>query len=311
MTERLPNLVIAGVGKAGTTSLFWYLSQHPDVCPSRVKEIGYFKALVEGGVTLPPIDEYRGHFDRCAGERYRLEASPQYFHGGTRVIEAMREVLGTPKVILMFRDPVDRMWSQYRFMRTRLSDLPADVPFEMYADRCLEMRRTRQPLGPESRRYWAVQGGFYVEHLDPWVDAFGDDLRLVFFERLATAPELVFGELCAWLEVEEHAGSISFSVENRTVPVRSRALQRIALAANDERFLRRHRRLKGPLRRLYYAVNRRPTREAMPTETERRLREEFAPGNRTLAAKVTALGYRDLPGWLSGAGIDAAGRASA
>lgn len=310
MSERLPNLVIAGVGKAGSTSLFWYLSQHPDICPSRVKEIRYFAGLVEGEVKLPPIDEYRGYFDRSAGERYRLEASPQYFHGGTRVIEAMREVLGTPKIIVMFRDPVDRMWSQYRFMRTRLADLPDDVSFEMYADRCLEVRRARQPLGPDSRRFWAMQGGFYAEHLDPWVDAFGEDLRLVFFERLAAAPELVFGDVCAWLELEE-ATSISFTVENRTVPVRSRALQRIALAANDERFLRRHRRLKGPLRSLYYAVNRRTTREAMPPDTERRLREEFAPGNKALAAKVTALGYRDLPGWLTGAGVDAPGRTPA
>jgi hypothetical protein len=35
---RLPNLLLAGIGKAGTTSMFWHLSQHPDICPSRVKE---------------------------------------------------------------------------------------------------------------------------------------------------------------------------------------------------------------------------------------------------------------------------------
>ncbi len=35
---RLPNLITPGVGKAGTTSLFWYLSQHPEICPSGVKE---------------------------------------------------------------------------------------------------------------------------------------------------------------------------------------------------------------------------------------------------------------------------------
>ena len=49
MTEpRLPNLVIAGVPKAGTTSLFNYLAQHPDICPSDVKETRYFEPLRYG-----------------------------------------------------------------------------------------------------------------------------------------------------------------------------------------------------------------------------------------------------------------------
>ena len=90
--SRLPNLVIAGVGKAGTTSLFWYLSQHPDICASHEKEIRYFAALTEGGSELPPLESYAAHFRHCRGERYALEASPQYFHGGARVVAAVREL---------------------------------------------------------------------------------------------------------------------------------------------------------------------------------------------------------------------------
>lgn len=311
MTGALPNLVIAGVGKAGTTSLFWYLSQHPDVCPSRVKEIGYFSPLTDGDRALPLVQEYRAHFDGCRQERYRLEASPQYFHGGRPLIDAMREVLGSPKVILMFRDPVDRLWSQYRFMGSRLADLPSGMTFEGYVERCLEVRRAHEPLVAANRLYWAVQGGFYVEHLGPWVEEFGDDLRLVFFENLVASPASEFAGLCAWLGLDPDTTAISFSVENRTVPVRSRGLQRLALAANDERWLRSHRRLKIPLRSLYYALNRRPSPERMAPEAERRLRDVFGPGNTALAARVRDLGYRDLPGWLSNTPVDPAGKAPA
>lgn len=305
-TDGLPNLLIAGVGKAGTTSLHWYLSQHPDVCASKVKEIGYFAPLVEGAGQLPPLEGYRAHFRACSTERYRLEASPQYFHGGARITRAIRDVLEAPKVIVMLRDPVERLWSQYRFMRSRLSDLPDDLSFEGYVERCLEVRRSHDRLGPESRRYWAVQGGFYVEHLDPWVETFGDDLRLVFSERLAAAPARVFSELCVWLSIDANI-RISFTVENRTVPVRSRTLQRIALAANSERLLRGRRWIKAPLRKLYYAMNRPPATGGMSQETERMLRAEFAPGNRDLAERVSALGYRDLPDWLAATATDASG----
>ena len=310
MTGGLPNVVIAGVGKAGTTSLFWYLSQHPDICASRVKEIGYFSPLADDDRKPPPVEDYRAQFDACGHERYRLEASPQYFHGGRALIDAMREVLGSPKVILMFRDPVERLWSQYRFMGSRLADLPSGMTFEGYMERCLEVRHAGEPLSAANRLYWAVQGGFYAEHLDPWIAAFADDLRLVFFENLVASPAAEFTSLCTWLGLEVDTASISFSVENRTVPIRSRGLQRLALAANDERLLRRHRRLKAPLRKLYYAMNRRPSPERMTPVAERRLREVFAPGNRALAARVAELGYRDLPTWLSTATVDPAGKAT-
>jgi len=297
----LPNFVIAGVGKAGTTSLHWYLSQHPDICAAPVKEIGYFLPLVEGRGSLAPVEDYSAHFEGCGSERYRLEASPQYFQAGRPLIERMREVLGAPRIVVMLRDPVDRLWSQYRFTRSRMGDLPQEMSFEDYVARCLEVRRTGEPLTPENRLFRAVQGGFYAEYLDPWVEIFGDDFRLVFFEHLVDSPQRVFTALCQWLGITSDPSSITFSVENRTVPVRSRALQRIALAANSERFLRNRRRLKEPLRRLYYAINRRPSSSVMPADIERMLREEFEPGNRALASKLADLGYRDLPDWLTSA----------
>ena len=260
----LPNLIVGGVGKAGTTSLFWYLSQLPDVCASDVKEIQYFTPLSEGDGVLAPLAEYARHFRASRGERYRLEASPQYFHGGQVIVDAMRSALDRPRVIVMFRDPIDRLWSTFRFMRSRLASLPDAMTFEGYVSACRKVREGREPFSQENRLYWTIQGGFYVEYLEPWVEGFGDDLRVVFFEEMAADPHGVTRDIATWLGLDPAAADgVTYSVENRTIQFRSKLLQRAALAANKEGRLGNRRRLKEPLRKLYYRVNRRPEAERM------------------------------------------------
>jgi Sulfotransferase domain len=297
--EGLPNLIIAGVGKAGTTSLFWYLSQLPDVAASDVKEIQYFTPLSEGDGVLAPLSEYARHFRGAQGARYRLEASPQYFHGGQVVVDAMQRTLDRPRVIVMLRDPIARLWSQFRFMNSRLADLPEGMTFEAYVAACRQVRERHEAFSRENRLYWTIEGGFYVDYLDPWVDGFGDDLRVVFFEQMAALPEEVTRDLSTWLELDpDAAAGVNYSVENRTIQYRSRLLQRVALAANKEGALGGRRRLKEPLRRVYYRLNRKPEAEAMSEDTRAELRALFAPGNAALAARLRGLGYHQLPDWL-------------
>ena len=308
MSLALPTIVIAGVGKAGTTSLFWYLSQHPDICASDVKEIRYFTPLSEGRGELAPLEDYASHFDRCTGEAHRLEASPQYFHGGAPVAAAMQATLPESKVVVLLRDPVDRLWSTFRFMRTRLADLPPEMTFEGYVEACRAVRDRREPYTAQNRLYWTIQGGFYDEYLDPWLEEFGDRFRVVFFERMAADPAATVRGLSEWLGIDADASaSISYSVENRTVPVRSALLQRLALVVNREGLLGSRRRLKEPLRKAYYAVNRKAEPERMAPATRRQLDDLFAPGNDALARRLAGLGYTDLPGWLSADADDVQG----
>ena len=301
----LPTVVIGGVGKAGTTSLFWYLSQHPDVCASDVKEIRYFTPLSEGDGTLGPLEEYAAHFDRCRAERHRLEASPQYFHGGAPVASAMDATLPDVRVIVLLRDPIDRLWSTFRFMRSRLADVPADMTFEAYVDACRAVRDRREAYSAHNRLYWTMQGGFYDEYLDPWIETFGERFRLIFFERMTADPAATVRDLSVWLGIDpDAADTITYSVENRTVPVRSAALQRLALAVNSERLLGGRRRLKDPLRKVYYALNRRSEPDRMAPVTRRSLEQLFEPGNLALAQRLRSLEYDDLPEWLTPRAVD-------
>ena len=107
----LPNLIVIGGLKCGTTSLHHYLNLHPQIAMSRPKELNFFVA--ELNWELGP-EWYRSHFDRSAP--VRGESSPHYtnlprFRG---VAERMRELLGSGAgIVYMVRDPIERMLSHY------------------------------------------------------------------------------------------------------------------------------------------------------------------------------------------------------
>ena len=100
--------LVVGVPKAGTGSLFAYLTQHPDVCGADEKEVGYFNFFnprrKQGAP--PPLDAYRAHFAHCTGERYAVEATPTYSYGGRPVIDAIRATLPSVKVVIAGSTPV-------------------------------------------------------------------------------------------------------------------------------------------------------------------------------------------------------------
>ncbi|MEW6715877.1 MAG: hypothetical protein AB1345_00005, partial [Chloroflexota bacterium] len=79
-------LIIAGTTRAGTTSLFKYLSDHPDVCAASVKETGFF---LDADYPNPPPTKYRAedglsryesYFSSCPEKPVRLEATPGYLY---------------------------------------------------------------------------------------------------------------------------------------------------------------------------------------------------------------------------------------
>jgi hypothetical protein len=307
-TSKVANLLLAGVGRAGTTSLFWYLSQHPDICPSSSKEPRYFLPLSEADEdvsgALPPIEEYERCFTQCSGQRYRMEASPGYFHGGPRLVAGVKAALDRPRIVLALRDPVARVWSIYRYARSHLL-LPEHVTFEGYVQKCEEVYEEGRLRPKVGQAYWSIRASHYIDYVTDWLEAFGNDVRLVFFEDLVADPHSVVEQLCRWLEIDRASvKGFDYSVENRSMRYRSRALQRLALAVNSERFFRKHRRLKERFRRLYFAINERAGKDAMPSPVRRKLQARFAPANRALAVELTRRGYRGFPAWLAGDSAD-------
>lgn len=112
----LPNLLIIGAQKAGTTSLHRYLDAHPDVFMSPIKEVDFFS---DPERTAAGVSWYERHFDGVTNERIVGEASPSYtmYPQAQGVPERIAAVLPDVKLIYVVRDPIERMRSQYAHFR--------------------------------------------------------------------------------------------------------------------------------------------------------------------------------------------------
>lgn len=107
----LPNFIIIGCVKGGTTSLYHYLCQHPNV--KRVlkglkrKEVHYFDRNYQRGLKW-----YKEHFPKTSETELTGESSPNYFHH-LKVPSRMKILLPNIKLILLLRNPIDRAYSNY------------------------------------------------------------------------------------------------------------------------------------------------------------------------------------------------------
>lgn len=307
----LPNLLIVGVKKAGTSSLFDYLSQHPDICASRVKETGYFSTLVRDNGSLRPPRYYEGFFTDCGGETYRLEATPDYFYGGSRVVRAIARTLQDPRLVVTLRDPVTRLWSHYKMKQTKGSETTRGMSFEEYVRRC-EAAGREADGSYEARGYAALAQGRYADHVGEWFETFGDRFRVVFLESWSRRPRETMVDLTRWLGIDEDVvTSFDYSVTNQGAEYASPAVARAArkLYKPVVRTLHRHPRRRrllrsmGYLRTVHDVVN--PPRRAedrggeMEPDTRDHLDEVYRASNRRLGQELIRRGYRDLPSWLS------------
>jgi hypothetical protein len=284
------------VEKAGTTSLFAYLARHPEICASSVKEINHFFPRTG---PLPPLAEYAGHYAHCDGEPYRLEASPSYWYGGAPVIEAIRQTLGRPRVVISLREPAARFWSAFTFLKS-MSRLDKRLTADEYLSQCIEVER-EQAGRPERTRHTPLSIGLYAEYLPPWIEAFGEDLRVMYAEDLFVTPEGTVAELCAWLALAPPAASsLAYETRNETITPRSYALARAADLGKRrlKQRLGRAPGLRRVLRETYRAVNRGSSQEVLADETRARLRDFYRESNRRLGDELTRAGYARLPHWV-------------
>jgi hypothetical protein len=304
-SERVANLVVAGVPKAGTGSLFAYLAQHPDICGSDEKETGYFNYYnpIRHAGPPPPIEDYARHFAHSAGERYALEATPSYCYGGKPVIAAIRSRLPEPRIIITLRDPAERLWSGYTFQRS-LGTLAGIGSFEQYLEIVETRRREPDQLVPRD----GLSGlyiGFYSDYLGDWLDEFGSDLRIVFAEDLRRDARAVVGDLCAWLGIDtDVVSSLDLGARNVTRHPRSTRLAQVvnALRKRGDALPFLSPAFRKRVRSVYLRLNSGgKLDESFHPALRRRVEAIYRESNTVTAQLLTAHGYRDLPAWLRAA----------
>ena len=184
----LPDFLVLGAQKAGTTALYAYLRWHPGITGPSWKEVSFFDRHWWRGEGW-----YRGQFPLRSGGQIVGEASPSYlFH--PLAPERARTLVPDARLIALVRNPVDRAYSQYQHA-VALGREPLSFEDALAA----EDERTRGEVDrlvadPRafSRAWWDhtyVARGRYAEQLERWLRVFPrEQLLVVATEELGAAP---------------------------------------------------------------------------------------------------------------------------
>jgi hypothetical protein len=207
MTGQLPDLVIIGAPKAGTTSLARWLSGHPQVRMSATKELSFFDEHFERG-----IGWYRSQLPEGGPGIVVGEATPTYL-GDPLAPARVAATIPDAKFIAVLREPVSRAWSNYWFF--------CQLGVERRSwDAALRAARN----GGDRTGY--LTRGRYAEQLARWENAVGADRLLVLlFDDLLADPAQTFARVCRFAGVSDDAAPSSTGSVNPTSRPRSRQLQ--------------------------------------------------------------------------------------
>lgn len=209
----LPDAVILGAQKCGTSSLHYYLVQHPQVIAPLRKEVHYFDLNYARGEPW-----YRAHFGRSAAPGLNLDSSPYYlFHPA--VPERLHRLLPDAKLIVLLRDPVRRAYSHYWHQRDKgreqlsFEDAIAAEPGR------IEAAHERLAAGTLARSaahqaFSYLARGRYAEQLERWLALYPrGQFHILRFEDLVQDPLAVLNGTLAFLGLPA-AGSVRLEARN-------------------------------------------------------------------------------------------------
>jgi Sulfotransferase domain len=241
----LPEFLVIGAQKAGTTALYAYLRWHPAITGPSWKEVSFFDRHWWRGERW-----YRGQFPLRSAGRLVGEASPSYlFH--PLAPERVRSLLPDVRLIALLRDPVERAYSQYQHeVALGREPLSFEDALEAEEERTRgEVERLVADPRAFSRDWWDhtyAARGLYAEQLERWLAVFPrNQLLVVATDELGEKPAETYAAVLSFLGVEPHALDDYPRVFDRDYA----PMRRETRAALAERFAEPNRRLERLLGR--------------------------------------------------------------
>lgn len=211
----LPDFLIIGAQKSGTTSLYSELCRHPNMAPALTKEVHFFDQHYHRG-----INWYRAHFyaawqrfwrEQSQGRRpITGEASPYYLfypHAPARVQAMLPQV----KLIILLRNPIDRAYSHYHHQVARgreplaFEDALAAEPARL-AGETTKILTDEQYVSFNHVHFSYQARGLYVDQLMAWAKLFPPEQMLILnAEAFFQAPAAVFNQVTTFLGLPAYA----------------------------------------------------------------------------------------------------------
>lgn len=305
ISTKAPNFLIIGAAKSGTTALWHYLRQHPQVYMSPRKHTRFFSFRTENPgfngprlkresvpYAITDVETYHALFRKVSSETAIGEASHSYLYR-SEAPERIREYKADMKLIAVLRNPAERAYSHYRQMirdgRESLDDFV----------RALEEEKTR------IRDHWwpdfhYVQIGLYHAQLKHYCNLFERrQIKIYLYEDLASEPRAVLEDLFRFLSVDStfvpemavryNASGVPKSKVLHSTLQGLRRLRPFAERVLPEQQGRRLLRLGGALH------NRNLTNSRLSPEVRRRVIDQYF---RDDIVRLQSLIGRELSAWL-------------
>jgi Sulfotransferase domain len=218
----LPEFLIVGVQKGGTTSLYKYLEQHPCVASAFAKEVHFFDNHTRDYKYGKGIAWYRSHFVYGIFRLYHQllhqkalitgEGSPDYIfdlHAPKRIAETLPRV----KLIILLRNPVDRAYSHYlhnirAFWDPKREPLSFEEAIAVEADRLQGERekllRDESYFSYSYMHYSYLRRGLYADQLETWFNLYSREQILILqSEKFFADPRNIFNQVLDFLELPQ------------------------------------------------------------------------------------------------------------
>lgn len=210
---RLPDFIVPGVMKSGTTSLHFYLCQHPDIWMPQGKwqETHFFDYDENYNQGL---DWYKDRLKGWTSEKLLGQTCPNYL-GNAKAITRMEELLPSVKFIIVMRNPVDRAFSHY------WHEVKKNREKESF-EQALILEEERISKNEIWWRYYCYRlRGKYYEHVLDLIKTFpNSDIHFVVYENLRVNPLLEINKCFQFLGLQPLT-QLKFEIHNKTVIPRS------------------------------------------------------------------------------------------
>lgn len=195
----LPNFIVIGVVRGGTTSLFENLSKHPCIYSSSYDELGFFDSNFDLGLhwyrsMFPTI--FQKKISELQNKCFMTYDVTPFYIWNSLAAQRIRDTLPTIKLITLLRNPIDRAYSNY-FLGVRSGSEKLSFEEAIHNDIRLLEKESCDNLATYTRAGSYVVKGLYAKQLAPWFSLFPKDQLLIlqtekFEEQTSTTLSQIF-----------------------------------------------------------------------------------------------------------------------
>lgn len=206
----LPDFLVLGAQRCGTSSLYKYLGRHPQIAPSLRKEVGYFSASYGEDVSWYlahfPVAIRRQLMQRVGHQLLAFEATPDYLLHPLAPVR-VKTLLPDAKFVVLLRDPVERAFSHYLHMQrlgfeARTFEEAIESESETIAADLAQIHLDVGHNPKRFHRYSYLARGRYVEQLERWMGHFPRSRFLILDSaKLYSEPRATYQEILRFLEL--------------------------------------------------------------------------------------------------------------